>query len=184
MISIQLMKHKDLNRITEIDRSEEIESIYRNKNGSLIKVPMKKTISNWSSETNEANIKLLTPILAQGGKLIGAFDGPKLAGVSVLGNSLIGENKNQLQMAFLYVSNGYRRRGIAAQLMDFMCDLAIKKGAAFLYISATETNSAVDFYLKYGCKLTDELNPELFEREPNDIHMIYRLKNHLEKESR
>jgi ribosomal protein S18 acetylase RimI-like enzyme len=74
-------------------------------------------------------------------------------------------------MAFLYVSNGYRRRGIARALMDEVCRLGGDRGARQLYISAAETESAVGFYLDYGCRLAEAVDPALFELEPTDVHL-------------
>jgi len=43
-----------------------------------------------------------------------------------------------------------------------------------MYVSATPTGSAVQFYLKQGCQLAgpDEIVPELFELEPDDVHLV------------
>jgi ribosomal protein S18 acetylase RimI-like enzyme len=78
-------------------------------------------------------------------------------------------------MAFLYVSNGYRRQGIARRLMDEVSRIARERGARRLYISATETESAVGFYLDYGCKLAESVDPALFALEPTDIHLTFDL---------
>jgi hypothetical protein len=41
-----------------------------------------------------------------------------------------------------------------------------------LYVSATPSESAVGFYTGQGFRPTEEVNEELFELEPEDIHMI------------
>jgi ribosomal protein S18 acetylase RimI-like enzyme len=119
--------------------------------------------------------EMLAPKLAAGGVLVGAFAGETLVGVAVLGGELIGAGANQLQMAFLYVSNGCRRRGIARVLLDDVCLRARQRGARQLYISATETESALGFYLDYGCRLADTVNPALYALEPTDIHLTFDL---------
>jgi hypothetical protein len=53
---------------------------------------------------------------------------------------------------------------------------AIHRGAKRLYISATPSENTVNFYLRLGCELTSQADPELFELEPDDIHLEYRLK--------
>jgi hypothetical protein len=45
-----------------------------------------------------------------------------------------------------------------------------------MYVSATPSESAVGFYLKHGFRLAIEPIPELFEEEPEDIHMLLDLK--------
>jgi hypothetical protein len=44
-----------------------------------------------------------------------------------------------------------------------------------LYISATPSEHTIDFYLTLGCTLVDAPDPELFAREPEDIHLEYEL---------
>jgi len=46
-----------------------------------------------------------------------------------------------------------------------------KRGAKQLYISATPSEHTVDFYLRLGCRLDLEPDSELFELEPEDIHL-------------
>jgi hypothetical protein len=46
-----------------------------------------------------------------------------------------------------------------------------RKGAAWVYISATPAENTIDFYLRRGCVLAEELDSELFELEPKDIHL-------------
>ncbi|MGE5702752.1 MAG: GNAT family N-acetyltransferase, partial [Clostridia bacterium] len=145
---------------------------YEYKDGSLQKVPVHYDIPAWSPQEVQDNLQMLAPILEAGGTSIGAFQEGRLVGMAVLGNRFLGENDDLLQMAFLYVSLAFRRKGIAKRLMDEMCSLAKQKGANGLYISATESGSAVGFYLDYGCKLATVLDPELFAREPEDIHLV------------
>ena len=86
-----------------------------------------------------------------------------------------GSNVDQIQLVLLHVSRAYRRQGIAARLMDEVVTLARERGAAYLYISATESRSAVGFYLSQGCELAQDVDPELYALEPNDIHFVKRL---------
>jgi len=59
--------------------------------------------------------------------------------------------------------------------LDEISQEARRRGALSLYISSTETESAVNFYRKNGGELTPEIDDELFKLEPKDIHMIKRL---------
>jgi hypothetical protein len=40
-----------------------------------------------------------------------------------------------------------------------------------LYISATPSENTINFYLRSGCRVTAQLDPELFALEPKDIHL-------------
>ncbi len=44
-------------------------------------------------------------------------------------------------------------------------------GAKKLYISATPSKNTVNFYMHLGCNLASEINPELYQLEPDDIHL-------------
>jgi GNAT superfamily N-acetyltransferase len=76
------------------------------------------------------------------------------------------------QLDALFVSNGYRRRGIATRLLSRIVRLARADGADQLYVSATPSESAVGFYTSQGFRLAEKVNRELYLLEPEDIHMI------------
>ncbi|MNR17129.1 hypothetical protein D3C85_1337710 [compost metagenome] len=59
--------------------------------------------------------------------------------------------------------------------MDELKREAISRGAAYLYVSSTETQSAVQFYTHCGSRLTAEVDEELYQLEPEDIHMVIKL---------
>src|SRR5712691_845137 len=120
-VRIEELKAADLDRIREIDRSESVRFKYVYEHGELRPVEINHEIPTWSDAMVVEAKEMLAPKLAAGGALLGAFAGDKLVGVAVLGGEFIGVEANQLQMAFLYVSNGYRRRGIAKALMDEVC---------------------------------------------------------------
>ncbi len=52
------------------------------------------------------------------------------------------------------------------------CEIARETGASQLYVSSTPSSSAVGFYLSQGCRLVEEVDPELSALEPEDIHLI------------
>ena len=107
----------------------------------------------------------------RGGWFHGAFDGGRLVGVAVLESKLIGKSEDQLQLKFLRVSRAYRKQGLGAKLFELAQVTAREGGARRLYISATPSENTVNFYLRLGCTLAREPDPELFELEPEDIHL-------------
>ncbi|MEK3982837.1 GNAT family N-acetyltransferase [Paenibacillus sp. FSL K6-3166] len=110
-----------------------------------------------------------------GGTAFGAFDGDKLVGFGVLAHMIRGYDNDSLKIDLMYVTREYRRKGIGSLIMESLSTVAIEKGAKHLYISSTETESAVKFYTSHGSAITSEIDLELFEKEPNDIHMIKKL---------
>jgi len=97
------------------------------------------------------------------------FEGIEPVGVVVLENKPIGKQKDQLQLKFLHVSRPYRNSGLGTQLFERAKAAARERGARRLYISATPSENTVNFYLRLGCAIAAEPDPELFELEPEDI---------------
>ena len=60
---------------------------------------------------------------------------------------------------------------IGQHLVEEIKKVARSYQAKKLYISATPTKATVDFYLKAGACLTKEIDQELFDLEPLDIHL-------------
>lgn len=46
-------------------------------------------------------------------------------------------------------------------------------GAKKLYISATPSENTINYYLRLGCILATEIDPELITLEPEDIHLEF-----------
>lgn len=105
----------------------------------------------------------------EGVKAWGAFDGERLVGIAVYRPHL---TEDMAQLAALFVSREYRRQGIAAQLTRRAEEQTRSDGYAALYVSATPSESAVNFYRAQGFVPTQQANPELYALEPEDIHMI------------
>jgi GNAT superfamily N-acetyltransferase len=79
------------------------------------------------------------------------------------------------QLVALFISKDHRRQGIAARLTGEVSGQAKRDGYARLYVSATPSESAVNFYQEQGFVPTRETNAELYELEPEDIHMVKEL---------
>ena len=171
-IAIRRLPADGLHRFVEIDRSEEIHVHYRQVGEQLIEETVSEFAPDFLREGDHHSIpelvKTWQPVVDGGGILLGAFDENHLAGLALLGDEL---SPKVVQVALLYVSRPYRRRGVAGALMDEMESLAGDRGARALYVSATPSESAVRFYLSRGFRPTEPL-PEPFIKEPEDIHML------------
>jgi GNAT superfamily N-acetyltransferase len=121
----------------------------------------------------------MTPVLLDcfdcGGTFLGVFDANALIGMGVLESERVGRARDQMQLAYLYVSRAYRGRGVGTKLFEAVLPFAREAGASALYVSATPTENTVDFYLNRGCILAPELDPRLLAAEPDDIHLLYLL---------
>ena len=171
---IRHMCAEDIVRIGEIDRSEHVRTCYVFRSGGLEAQQVDFRIPRWSDDPSvgfsvHARIEQWRSILADGGVLVGALDGQKLAGFAVLRPRL---SEGTAQLAGLYVDRAYRRQGVATKLTAEIERLARTSGAHNLYVSAIPSESAVGFYLQQGYIPTKEVNAELYALEPDDIHMI------------
>ncbi len=161
----------NLERLPDIDRTETIERVYYLRDGALALEDEHWDVPRWGSERLEHFASTLGALLDRGGTVWGAFDGPVLVGIAALDARFIGSGRDRLNMQLLHVSHGYRRRGIGTRLVELTKERARELGARALYVSASPSESTVRFYTGRGCALASEVDPELFELEPEDIHM-------------
>ncbi|PKO05039.1 MAG: hypothetical protein CVU41_14100 [Chloroflexi bacterium HGW-Chloroflexi-3] len=80
--------------------------------------------------------------------------------------------EDMAQLDALFVDKNHRQQGIAAHLTRLLEQQVIADGHKRLYVPATESKSAVVFYISQGFIPTQDAHPELYALEPNDIHII------------
>jgi len=129
----------------------------------------------WPPGTAGKNTPILEASHDDGGWFFGLFDDHRLAGVAVLGSRLVGKRPRMLQLEFLHVSSPYRHQGLGKPLFNLAVAEARRRGAKWMYISATPSEHTIGFYLRLGCQVTLEPDPDLFELEPEDIRLEYDL---------
>ncbi|OWA34967.1 GNAT family N-acetyltransferase [Saccharibacillus sp. O16] len=177
-IEIRIMRPEDADRLAEIDRSELIEAICTIEGGQERWTEAGHECPTWNEQELTQLQDRFRHELQAGGAAFGAYDGERLAGFGVLGHRKIGEKQDMLAVDLMYVSRPYRRQGIGTQLMNALSAEAAVRGAKSLYISSTETTSAVHFYRSVGSINANEPDPECLAAEPLDIHMIRPLNKH------
>lgn len=165
------MIREEVEQVWNIDRSQVIKNVYYYENGELVLKPEYYDMRGWPTGEAEHYTPFLLDCYDRGGWFYGLFDDEQLIGVAILESKFIGIAKDQLQLKFLHVSSGYRGQGWGKKLFELTRDKAKEKGAKRLYISATPSEQTINFYRSLGCFVTDELDSELFELEPEDIHL-------------
>lgn len=161
----------EIGRVWEIDRSEVIDHIYYLESGRLILKSEHYDMKGWPQGESSLYTPLLIDCFERGGWFYGLFDEDRLIAVAILDNKFIGKNKDLLQLKFLHVSHLYRGQGLGHRLWESSKEKAREKGAKSLYISATPSENTIHFYLRLGCMVTQHPDPELYELEPEDIHL-------------
>ncbi len=171
MITRRKLLREEITQVWNIDRSEVVDNIYHLENGTLVLRRQHFDVRGWPPGEAEKYTPILLDCFDRGGWFHGAFDDAELVGAAVLESKRIGERKDQLQLKFLHVSNSYRNRGLGTELFELARATAREKGAGRLYISATPSENTINFYLRLGCAVAREPDPELVELEPEDIHL-------------
>lgn len=174
-MNIRLLQRDEIPLLWQIDRREVIENIYYLREGKLVLEPEHYDMQGWPPGEAEHYTSILLDCYDRGGFFWGAFENDKLIGVSILESKFIGSRQDILQMKFLHVSRDCRGQGVGAKLFSIAVEKAKELGAKKLYISATPSEHTVNYYLRLGCVLATEIDPELFALEPEDIHLEYLL---------
>ena len=172
-IAIRQLTADEVDLFPAVDRSEEVKEVFAVQDGRLVTRPHVETIRGWRPGSLEKYLPIWRAMVKSGdASLIGAFDqGDRLTGLAIVRTIF---RPAMTQLAALYVDARFRRRGVARLLTDEMDRLARASGAKSVYVSASPTGGTVAFYQAIGFEPVSEndLDPELHELEPNDIHMI------------
>lgn len=172
-MNIRLFRREEIPLIWQIDRREIVENIYYLENGELLLKPDYFDIQGWPPGEAEQYTPILLDCYDRGGTLWGLFEKDVPVGVVILECKFIGSRQDSLQLKFLHVSRDFRNQGLGKRLFDLAVAKAGALGAKKLYISATPSENTINYYLKLGCVLAKEMDPELFALEPEDIHLEY-----------
>jgi predicted N-acetyltransferase YhbS len=172
-MNIRLLQQDEIPRIWQIDRQEVIENVYYLRDGKLVLEPEYYEMQGWPPGEAEQYTPILLDCYDRGGFFWGAFENDTLVGVSVLESKFIGSGQEMLQLKLLQVNHDCRRQGLGTKLFNLAVEKAEALGAKKLYISATPSENTVNYYMRLGCVLATEIEPELFALEPEDIHLEY-----------
>jgi predicted N-acetyltransferase YhbS len=170
-VRIRRLERHEVSEVWSIDRAEVIEGMYRRDGHEFVLIPARHELRGWPPGEREREAPMLVDCFDRGGSLYGAFAGDVLVGAAALECRFIGGRRDQLQLKFLYVSRSQRGTGVGCALFERVVTRARELGARRLYVSATPSENTVRFYLRRGCRVTDEVEADLFALEPLDIHM-------------
>ena len=171
MISMRELRREEIAQAWGIDRGEVIENLYHLQDGVLVLKPQHIEVAGWPPGEADKYTPILLDCFDRRGWFHGAFDSERLVALVVLESRFIGKRRDQLQLKFLHVSRSYRNQGLGAKLFELAKERASERGAKSLYISATPSENTVKFYTRLGCIIAKVPDPELFDLEPEDIHL-------------
>jgi predicted N-acetyltransferase YhbS len=172
-VEIRRLGRHEVGEVWSIDRAERIEHVYVQRENRLVLIPQRHDMKGWPPGEPEKYGPLLLDCFDHGGTFYGAFDRGRLVGAAVLEGRFIGCLADRLQLPFLHVSQSHRGTGLGGRLFSLLVEAAQRLGARQLYISSTTTENTVRFYLRRGCRPTDEIDAALFAIEPEDLHLEF-----------
>jgi GNAT superfamily N-acetyltransferase len=161
--------------IVGIDRSEQIEGVYRVQDGQLVYSEQPHRAAPWTDDEVAEHITRVQALLAAGGRVLSAWDGDQLVAFASLDTTGVGGDDTVLKLDMLYVTATHRSHGIGRVLTQRLAEAARRHGARTLYISATPTRGTVNAYLHLGADLLETPDPQLLALEPDDIHLGLRI---------
>ncbi len=167
----------DLDRLGEIDRTERVETRFVQHGVRLEPQTGDWSAPPWSSEGDgEHSVAYQRAecerYLAAGGIGVCAYEGERLVGIGLVKPGL---RPGIAQLAYLYVNQSHRGRGIGVQLAAELERLAREHGDEVMVVSSTQSGNTVRFYRGRGFEPMAQPLPELYELEPDDIHMLKKL---------
>lgn len=173
-IEYRWMEPEEVSKLKDIDRSEQIRTGYKYIEGELKSMDVNWDTPSWFTDgdgehTVASHIRFCQGHLERNGRMYGAFHEQKLVGVGIIQPDV---DEGTAQLAYLHVSNDYRQKGIGNRIVEALIGEARRSGAVKMYVSATPSGSTVNFYMSQGFRPTATPIPELFELEPDDIHML------------
>ena len=146
MITIRFMNEDELGLAADIDVSESGSAIYQCVAGQLKRIEQTWQRADWSAETWQEN--LADWAFLGRDVILGAFaDDHKLVGMAILGYH---KTATMAQLVSIHVSRAYHRRGIGSQLLAKLVQMARDMGKTEMYVWATNSQAAVEFYLNQG----------------------------------
>ena len=176
-VDVRPISRSELSLVAGIDRTEYISTLYVQNGREIVLRDAERSAPPWDPTGDHehsvaSQVTALERYVDAGGIAMGAFAGGSLIGIGVIVPHVRGEIA---QLAFLHVSASSRAAGIGSGLLETLVQIARAAGDSEMVVSATPTENTVVFYSRRGFVPDAEPLPELFQREPEDVHMRRRL---------
>ena len=170
-LTYRKLTRAEISKFSQIDRRERIDHIYYERDGKLVLEEEHHDVPDWGHAEKQRRSAELQDVFDKGATFFGAFDGTDLAGMAVLDHNLVKSGHKRLNLYGLWVSHKYRAMGVGRTLFQLAIKEAWTRGAETVYVSATPSENTVRFYKNLGCRAAEPIDPTLYEKEPEDIHL-------------
>ena len=130
-VAYRPLEQRELSRVSEIDRTERIETLYVQRGSALETVAGDFSAPPWRREGTEEHsvayqVAECERYVDAGGTAIGAFEDDRLVGIGVVVPHI---RPGVAQLAYMHVSDGHRGVGIGAHLARHAFELGGEVGA-------------------------------------------------------
>lgn len=170
-VKIRKLQRDELELFQKMDRSETVTQSYRYVDGNIELFQEGFDIDVFPPGDKERIQREFYHIFDEGGSILGAFWEGEFVGIVAVESNFIGSRKNKLNLENFFVTDGFRGKGIGRALMNAARETAGNMGAEILYISATASKNTVDFYMSCGAELSREVDPVIYAKADDDIHL-------------
>jgi GNAT superfamily N-acetyltransferase len=172
-LEVRDLGRDELWRIGEIDRTEHIDVRFEQRGTELVERPGTWNASAWTrhgagEHSVEAQRRSLERYADAGGVARGALSDGRLVGIGVVVAHI---RPGIAQLAYLHVSRHVRSTGIGTRLAADLEEIARRAGGSAMVVTATPSENTVRFYLRRGFRPMATPLPELYELEPDDVHL-------------
>lgn len=173
-------KYKELNKshinhIMNIDASCYIKNAWREKDGKRQLVFIGYDEPGFPNGIKEHQEALLYT-LEKEGFAIGVFDDKdNMIGFATLNRETFGMKNTYVLLDQMFISKNYRNQGIGKTFFNMTIDKAKSWNANRIYICAGSSEDTIAFYMRLGCVEAEELNQTLYDEDPRDFHLEYKL---------
>lgn len=176
-IEVRNVSANDINEkfLIDFDRYQETEDVWYINGQTKVDTRSDYFIDNWSEEQKQDISLYLRECSKNGGGVVCAMDGKKVIGFANVEKRFFGSKNQYIPLPFIHVSNAYRGEGIGRQLFLKCCQIAKDLGAEKLYIGAHPAVETQQFYQSVGCVIAEEVNQEIYEKEPLDLQLEKKL---------
>lgn len=176
-VDVRTLSRSELALLADIDRTERIEVLYEQHGTDLVARHGRWDAPAWHTEgagehSVTSHVIQLGHYLDAGGVALGAFVEGRVVGIGAVVPHL---RPGVAQLAFLHVSAPARAGGVGSRLSEELDRIAVDAGCSEIVVSATPSGNTVSFYLGRGFRPMAEPLAELFEAEPEDVHLHKRL---------
>ncbi|MGP4070855.1 GNAT family N-acetyltransferase [Halobacillus sp. B29] len=170
------LKVQDINpaMLDSFERYQKTDSVLVECNGGFYE-KCDRFEDNWSINHKRDIVRHFSQVIANGGSVLLVEDNNEIIGFAVIESVEFGETAVYRELSYFHINQKHRGKGIGKELFAKVREVAKEMGAEKLYIGAHPSIETQNFYMKRGCILAEEINQEIYRREPRDLQLEIKL---------